>query len=296
MEEEDILSFLGSTKDLLLVHSSMDTIKARGKVNVMVTPQFYTLKKEELPFKYAFQAKKIAPSLFDGLVENIFESKYHVWQEGNKWVYVAYNPEEIADFLASKGLPRSKVAALYFVDQAINSFVNPLPLGSDNALVKLNDTMVVVPRNALDENMPQLKFSKRFTPRKGAASLASKSSENTFIDQKQALIIAGILALIGTEYFIEGKQKTGALGNVDDELLALYSNYPSLQSSYTREGITQRLQKLDREERKKRDSLQKIAENIRKGKVFKKITLSGTTFKVEYESANKANSKKGGSK
>ena len=60
---------MGSNKELLLVHASMEDVSLAHSVNVMLTPQFYTLKKEELPVKYLYQAKRIAPSLFDGLLE-----------------------------------------------------------------------------------------------------------------------------------------------------------------------------------------------------------------------------------
>jgi hypothetical protein len=281
MEEGDTLSFLGSNRELVLIHSSLDVIKVRGKVDVMVTPQFYTLKKEELPFKYAFQAKRIAPSLFDGFVENMFTLKYHVWQEGNMWVYVAYDPKEILDFLESRGLPKKKIGSLYFADQSVDLFVNPLPLSEEEALVKLDNTMVVVPRGVLDESMPQLKFSKRFTPAKGGVSL-SVSSDNSFINQKQAAMIAGMLAIFGAEYFVEGTRKV-AEGSSNDELMALYTKYPDIQSSYTREGVVKRLKERDSVERKKRDSLKAIAKNITANKGFTKITLMGETFKATYE-------------
>ena len=51
-------------------------------VNIMLTPQFYTLKKEKLPVRYLYQAKKIAPSLFDGLVEDIQKYDYLVLSPG----------------------------------------------------------------------------------------------------------------------------------------------------------------------------------------------------------------------
>ena len=60
---------MGSNKELLLVHASMEHVSLTHSVNVMLTPQFYTLKKEALPVKYLYQAKRIAPSLFDGLLE-----------------------------------------------------------------------------------------------------------------------------------------------------------------------------------------------------------------------------------
>ena len=60
------MNFLENTKELLLAYPSMKQVTLSESVNVMLPPQFYTLKKEALPLRYAYQAKKIAPSLFEG--------------------------------------------------------------------------------------------------------------------------------------------------------------------------------------------------------------------------------------
>jgi len=82
----------------------MPDVTLRETVNVMVTPQFYTLKKEALPVKYAYQAKKIAPSLFDGLLEEDGNYEYMVSKEEEDWVFIAYDIKKITDFLALKGI------------------------------------------------------------------------------------------------------------------------------------------------------------------------------------------------
>ncbi|MDQ7086270.1 MAG: hypothetical protein Q9M36_15810 [Sulfurovum sp.] len=56
------MNFMGNTKELLLIHQEMRSIRvlpSKG-VNIMLTPQFYTLIREDLPVKYAYQAKRIA--------------------------------------------------------------------------------------------------------------------------------------------------------------------------------------------------------------------------------------------
>ncbi len=75
---------MGSNKELLLVHAGMQRQFLSHDVNVMLTPQYYTLKREELPVKYLYQAKKIAPSLFDGLLEEVGEYDYMVYKEKGK--------------------------------------------------------------------------------------------------------------------------------------------------------------------------------------------------------------------
>ena len=98
------MNFMGNNKELLLVHTSMKQVTLSHAVNIMLTPQFYTLKKEALPVRYTYQAKRIAPSLFDGLLEEGKHYEYMVWREGEEWIFLAYDLEMIAAFLETKVL------------------------------------------------------------------------------------------------------------------------------------------------------------------------------------------------
>jgi hypothetical protein len=89
---------MGNNKELLLAHTSMKHVTLSDAVNVMLTPQFYTLKKEALPLKYSYQAQRIAPSLFDGLLEEGKHYDYMVWREEEKWVFLAYDLEMITPY------------------------------------------------------------------------------------------------------------------------------------------------------------------------------------------------------
>jgi len=107
------LSFLGNSKELLLAYSGMKNQTLSHSVNIMLTPQFYTLKKEKLPLKYLYQAKKIASSLFDGFLDEQKNYEYFVYKQRDEWIFIAYNPKEINALLASKGssLLKQKVKA-----------------------------------------------------------------------------------------------------------------------------------------------------------------------------------------
>ena len=145
----------------------MDKVTLSSDVNVMLTPQFYTLKKEPLPVQYAYQAKRIAPSLFEGLLEEGKSYEYIVWKEEEDWVFIAYNLEMIAAFLEDKGFALEQVSKLFFAQQSAKFFTDPMLLGSNEALVSLDNVIVVVPKSALGESKSaSLPFTDSFTPKK----------------------------------------------------------------------------------------------------------------------------------
>ena len=249
------------------MHSAMERVTLVESVNVMLTPQFYTLKKEALPVKYAYQAKKIAPSLFEGLLEEGGNYNYMVSKEEDTWAFIAYDIESITAFLETKGITAEKVSKIFFAQQAVNSFTAPLALNEKEALVVLDDIVVVVPRMALgNEEEPSLIFDNGFTPKSGVSLQGSSSSVLT---QKQALWLAAVFMLFAGMFAVEGSRYGGDNASAGAELESLYESYPALQSSYTRQGIVDKYRTIDTNERKKRDAIKAFS-----GMIFKGVTLT----------------------
>ena len=258
---------MGNNKDLLLVYPSMEQVKLSQAVNVMLPPQFYTLKREILPLQYAYQAKKIAPSLFDGLLEEGKHYDYLVWKEEEKWVFLAYDLEMITTFLLSKGFTLENVSKIFFAQQSVDLFDKPLMLGENEALVSLDHTAVVIPKGALrEEEGPSLVFNNSFTPKKGVLLPGAYGS---VLSMRQASILAAIFTLFALMFFVEGWRYSNNTKAGESQLQELFEAYPSLQSKYTRDSIVTKYKTVDRVERKKRDMIKVLS-----GMIFKGVTLS----------------------
>ena len=257
---------MGNTKELLLAYPSMKQVTLSETVNVMLPPQFYTLKKEALPLRYAYQAKKIAPSLFDGLLEEGKQHEYMVWKEDEEWVFLAYELEKITAFLKSKGFTLEHVAKIFFVQQSAKMFDKPLLLGEYEALVSLDDIITVVPRNALTQEETPLKFDNSFMPKKG---IALQGAYGSVISMKQASVLAVIFTLFAVIFFVEGSRYSSNAQAGEEQMQELLAAYPSLQSKYTRESIVNKYKNIDSAERKKREMVKSIS-----GMIFKGVTLT----------------------
>ena len=272
------MSFLEQDKELLLVHTGMDKVFLSKSVNVMVTPQFYTVKKEVLPVNYAYQAKRIAASLFDGLLEEEGTYAYEVMKEDDAWIFMAYDIEKIMLFLESKGIPREKVSKLYFAQQALASFTQPLILNDKEALVVLNDTLVVVPKIALGTDAEtSLRFSNAFTPKKGMTLQGSTSS---VITQTQAFSFAAVFLLFAGIFFVESSRYSEGEETGAGELHRLYKKHAALKSSYVRDGIIKKYSKIDTRERLKRDKIKHFSKWISKDVKLNHLTVDDKTFKA----------------
>ena len=270
-----------NTKELILIHANMKRVSREytDGVNIMLTPQFYTIKREEIPVKYSYQAKRIAPSLFDGLLEEPEAYKYFVVKEDKEWLFIAYNPEEIKTVLEQKGILPEQVSKIYFAEQAVGQFSRPVLLGEKEALVNLGGTMTIVPQIALNPDEKPMQITQDFTPKKG---VAFEGRGKSFISTNEAYTLAAVFALFAVIYFVEGSRYGGEGAAQKEEMQSLLKNHPSLQSSYTRNSIASKYKKIDTKERKKRDVIKSLSHMIFKGSKLSILSIDDNKFKAQF--------------
>ena len=268
-----------NNKALVLAYSGMKEQSLSHSVNIMLTPQFYTLKKERLPLKYLYQAKRIAPSLFDGLLENFEKYDYLVYKEEEEWIFIAYDLEAISNFLLSKGIKPEQVFKIFFAQQASSSFADPVLLGEKDALVSLDNTVVVVPQIALKENSEIATFSDSFTPKTG---VTPQGIHGSILSKRQAIGLAGFFTLFAFMFFVEGWRYTHDSQATQEEMQMLLEENPSLQSQYTRESIAAKYQTIDKNERRKREVVKTLAGMIFKGVKVGSFSLNEKAFNIDF--------------
>jgi len=273
------LSFLGNSKALVLVYSGMKEKSLSKPVNIMLTPQFYILKKETLPLKYHYQAKKIAASLFDGLLENTSKYDYFVYKEEEEWVFIAYDMQAINDFLLSKGISPEQIGKIFFAQQSAANFTAPLLLGEKEALLALDNTVVIIPQIALKEKGEILTFDDSFTPKKGVTSQGMHTSA---LSMKQTIGLTAFFTLFALMFFIEGWRYSHDSQAAQEEMQMLLEAHPSWQSQYTRESISAKYRAIDKNERKKREVVKTLAGMIFKGVKVGTFQMNEKVFKVDF--------------
>jgi len=277
-----------NNRELILVHANMHKMTLKKPINVMLTPQFYTVKKEALPIQYAYQAKKIAPSLFDGLLEDDSVHEYMVFKEKGEdedyWVFIAYASEKIVSFLEEKGIESRYVHKIYFAQQAVHDFEQaPLALGENEVLLVKDGTVVVAPRVVLGTETNLQEFKQTFTPKTSGISIKNSSSNaSSFITQTQALSLAAIFMLFAGIFIIEGLRYKSDSNSNTEEMNTLYEAHPGLQASYQREAILNKYSTIDQLERKKRDSINTASKMIFKGVTLTQIYVDKQKFYAQF--------------
>jgi len=273
------LNFMGNSKHIVLIHKAMREYRYDNPLAIMVTPQFYTLKRVELPVKFHYQVKKLAPSIMEELLPEGREYSYHIYkdesQEGLVWVIIAYDALGISEFLATKGIGAEQVTKLYFAQRSPERFANPFKLGDHDVITVMDETVVVVPQAIFDDHVGNFSFDESLIPENG---VSFNVNTNALITFKEAVIVASLIASFGLVWLVEGIRYGGiitALSQPVDELLA---QNPALQSQYARENISMRYQKIDKEERAKRDVLQNLSKLAKKGVELESLKMNEKGF------------------
>jgi len=275
---------MGNNKELILAYTSMKHVTLTEEVNVMLTPQFYTFKKEALPVSYAYQAKKIAPSLFDGLLEEGRHYDYMVWKEEEEWVFLAYDLEMIRAFLERKGFALEHVSKLFFAQQSVDLLDKPLEVGENTALLSLDHTAVIVPRTALEkEEGPLSRFDNSFTPKRG---VVLPGAHGSLFDLKQTAVLATVFGLFALMFFVEGWRYSNHAEADEVQMQELLEAYPSLKSQYTRDSIIGKYKTLDAKERKKREIIKTLSDMIFKGVTLTSFDMDEKGYTVAFSCKN----------
>lgn len=282
------MNFTGNNRKLIIVHESMRSGAPSESVNVMVTPQFYTYKQEALPVRYAYQAKKIAPSLFDGLLE---EGKYEYFvQKGDEgWEFIAYDPHKIRAFLEQKGYSPNRVGKLFFAQQAVEHLMTPLALGEEQALVNLNGVATVIPTSVLERPPMIDEPLASWTPKRGVSIAGGSHGSLLSLTRKQTLALAAPLVVFGLVWIVEGvRLGSGSSQAIEAKIAQLLSAHPALQSSYTRQSVAQKYRTIDHIERKKREIIKHLSKIVGQGVTLTSLEMDQAHFVAKFSLSNKA--------
>lgn len=225
---------------------------------VILTPQLYNYKHESLKLRFAFQAKKIAPSLFVGLLDDEHEHDYSVHRADSGWHFFAYDPKAIRSMLQEKGIPINRVKKILFAQQLADKFSDGIEVGSGWQLKTIGDQVTFMP---IDETDPPKGDLGTLLKRLPSGSIRLVDTKSTLLPRKGALLVAALFIIGALLYLIEALSYSRSL----KEVSAPTVDDPKLKSAYVRKNILQKLQKLEESERPKRETIMKLSNLTIKG-------------------------------
>lgn len=209
-------------------------------VDVILSPQFYWIKKIEAPIKSRYEAKKAAKNLFD-----LDEREYIFDAFKINDTYFAVAIAKNLDLAIDKKYIRSIRLAqteLYEYD-CIN-------VSKNHSIQKIEDILFCFPKASdcpdIKRILPTIKLSKH------KIDLFNKIS----IDTTSLVLGFAALLLIGASFFIQGFAYKKELSSIQKQKTALAQRYNLPSSTYALDAILQKYEKIESEQKRLRKDLE----------------------------------------
>ena len=119
------------------------------KVNVILSPKFYWVRKEALPVKKVSQAYKIVESFFSDILPE-GEYKYKIIKHDGYFLLFAYQDRLIIEAIRESALDISLVNRLFFIQNELTGVEGIVDINGDDWLYEQDDIWVKLPRHLLE--------------------------------------------------------------------------------------------------------------------------------------------------
>jgi len=269
----------------LFIHKNMEPISLEHSVEIILTPEFYTLIREELDIKFAYQAKQIAESLFDDYLD-AKEYQYHVTKHKSYWYFYAYNIEEIETFIESIGIEKHRVSKIYFAQELKNELEEPIQLSNSTLLQTIEGIVTLIPSQLVDLDIPAQTLN--LETLKLNAGVSMGASYASLVSLKETILLSSLFMILGTIFIFEGNRIKSSIAKENSELNKLLSSDSSYGSKMIRENILEKYRPIDKIERAKRQNIQDISKllSLSTNSELTMLKIEKSTLKANLKASN----------
>jgi hypothetical protein len=262
----------------------MQSITTIDSIDIILTPQFYTFLREELGVRFAYQAKQIAPSLFDDYLDMEREYQFHTYKCEEEWCFFAYSVDEIVSFLESRGVKAHQINKIFFAQELSPYIESAIDLGSSTAMQSIDGIVTIMPKRLISSEYRYAHLDIDTLSLKNGIALGS--SYSSLIPLKETIIITSTLIIFGVIFFIEGGRYKSSIESIVAKEERLLETNSKLSSNRVRKSILKKYIPIDRDERAKRDTLKEISKLIFSESRLNELTIEDKKISVRIKTKN----------
>jgi len=252
----------------------------KERIDIVLSPEFYWIKKIEFDIKNIRSAKKISPSLFEGsLPHNNFSFK--VLKQDRNFYAIAYDINEIKEEIENSGLNINSVKKLYFTQKEFENIDKCIKLDDFYSLAKIENIWTKIPKICSEESVDienilnNLKLSNFFVT-------LSKKNEIT-IDKKLLKGIFVILVLLVASQVVELFSYNKELIEIEKKEKKILQDYSLPATMIQLRSIEKRLDKKLKMDLAKKELLKFISKLSIKGSKIKRLVIKKEEVLMEIE-------------
>lgn len=246
-----------------------EKITTTDKVVLILSPAFYWFHKEKLDIPPS-QAKKIAPSIFEGMIPQ-GEYSYFVQRVGDEYHFYAYEDAKILEAIQNRGLKPSQVLKVYPVQEVFRDLEEPLAIG-EKIVVNEDGAIALLPKDLAgfkvkETDLNSLKLPETFLPIK-TYSFGTVSEDLIY---KASIALFAAILLYAAQAFAH-KMELAKL-NAKEAQIKIRYHLPA--TTIELRNILSSLQKIQKEQLALREQIEYILRiPLRPGEYLKKLDFS----------------------
>jgi len=131
---------------ILFLDPNSDAVNIDGKVNIILSPSLYWVKKISLPVSSLREVKKLLPSIFeDTLPAGNYSYSAYKSETDVEFLIFAYEDKKILDILAEKNISIQNIASIHFAQTELLSIDGAMKINDSQSIYIKDDILVLVP-------------------------------------------------------------------------------------------------------------------------------------------------------
>jgi len=191
----------------------------KSKVDIILSPSLYWVKKIKLPLSSVREAKKLLPSIFE---ESLPQGNYSysAYKVEDGFMAFAYEDKKILNLLASRDIPISMVTSIRFAQSEFDRVEMPIKINEEEILYPKNGVVVLTPLSWVEHYTPlditHLQLSKHTITLQQFGHIVDNRSL-----YKIGFVGLFFIMILAVELFITS-QKTVKILDAKDEIFSKY--------------------------------------------------------------------------
>lgn len=244
------------------------------KLNIILSPSLYWVKKQALPVKSVREVKKLLVSIFeDSLPEGHYS--YTAYKHGDQFLLFAYEDKKIISLLNAKGINLVDIGSIYFAQNEFSSLEGAVTLNATQSMYLKDELLVLAPSAWISESkeldLENIELSKQTIKLQQFGHIVDNSS---LYKIGAILVILAIILLV--EIFVASSKRDGVVELQD----AVFSKYKLQSTMFQNESTKSKYNTIHKAQTKLREHI--AAFLTMKLKVTQKITLIEYKNRVLY--------------
>ena len=253
------------------------------RVNLILSPSLYWVKKIKLPLRYARDAKKLLPSLFEDTLPT-GKYSYRVYKKEDDFYIFAYEDRLILEALVNAGVSSSSIANVHFAQSEMQYIEGAVKVNETQSVYVKDNIVILVPCCWIEESgnldIDGLTLSKHKIVLQQYAHIV----ENSSLYKVGAVLVILSLLILG-EYLIT-KQKTSKVLELKEALFIKYKLKPTMLQN---RSMLQKYKTIHNKQTKLRQHISYILSlRLQGAEKLSKLNLKEKSINVEFTNASKS--------